>query len=66
MKLKVALEIEAEQVALFDGKWYCGNNCLFNDSGEYCQLFNKNMTARLSECILSQIKEEDNDTTIPT
>lgn len=56
MKLFVAVEIEADRISLFDGQWYCGDNCQWNDSGTYCQLFRKEMTKRLSECILARVE----------
>jgi hypothetical protein len=55
MKIKVAVEIEADQVACLAGRWYCGDNCQFNDSGSYCQLYSKEMDARLPECVLAQM-----------
>lgn len=58
MKILVAVEVEAERIKLFDGDWYCGNECKFNDSSVYCSLFRKDMARRLSECIIARIGEE--------
>lgn len=62
MKLKVAVEIEAAYNQVDQSimsYWLCADECQFNDNGVYCQLFRRGMTARLSECIIAQIKEEE-------
>lgn len=55
MKITIKVQIEADQIACFGGEWFCDQNCAFyNDDGQFCHLFRKNMSRRLTECIAAQ------------